>query len=339
MRTAFVTGGSGFVGARLIERLVRDGWTVHALARSDAAAARVREAGAEAVDGDLGDRAALERGARGADTVFHAAAKVERGSHPPEWDDFRRINIAGTHAVLAAARASGVRRFVHVGTEAALLRGQPLVHADERTPLAFDSRAPYAATKAEAEAAVLAAGGLEPIVVRPRFVWGPGDTTLVPSMVELVRSGRFRWVGGGHHLTSTTHIDNCVHGLVLAADNGIPGAAYFVTDGEPVEFRTFVTALLATRGVTPPDGSVPAVAARAVAVAGEAAWRALPLPGAPPLTRFASWFASLECTLDDSRARAELGYAPVVGREEGLAALADAVALGGTASVSRSNSA
>jgi nucleoside-diphosphate-sugar epimerase len=318
VRTAFVTGGSGFVGARLIERLARDGWTVRGLARSDAAATRVREAGAEPVAGDLGDPAALERGSRGADTVFHAAAKVEDWGR---WEDFRRINVEGTRAVLAAARAGGVRRFVHVGTEAALLRGQPLVHADERTPLAFDSPAPYAATKAEAEAAVLAAGGLEAIVVRPRFVWGPGDTTLVPSMVELVRSGRFRWVGGGHHLTSTTHIDNCVHGLVLAADHGTPGAAYFVTDGEPVEFRAFVTALLATRGVTPPDGSVPAVAARVLAAAGEAAWRALPLRGAPPLTRFASWVASLECTLDDSRARAELGYAPVVTREAGLAAL------------------
>ena len=313
-----MTGGSGFIGTRLIERLRRDGWEVRALARSDAAAARVREAGAEPVRGDLGDGAALSRGTRGGDTVFHAAAKVQdRG----DWDEFRRVNVAGTEAVIAAARAAGVRRLVHVGTEAALLHGQPLVYADERTPLAFDSPVAYSATKAAAEAAVLAAAGLETIVIRPRFVWGPGDTTLVPTMAELVRSGRFRWVGGGRHLTSTIHIDNCVHALVLAADHGIPGAAYFVTDGEPVEFRAFTTALLAARGLTPPDGSVPGPVARAVARAGEVAWRVLPLPGAPPLTRFGSWFASLECTLDDSRARAELGYAPVVSREAGLAAL------------------
>lgn len=313
-----MTGGSGFIGARLIERLRRDGWGVRALARSDTAAARVREAGAEPVSGDLGEAAALARGSRGADTVFHAAAKVQDWG---DWDEFRRVNVGGTKAVLAAARAAGVRRFVHVGTEAALLHGQPLVHADERTPLAFDSPVAYSATKAAAEAAVLAAGGLETIVVRPRFVWGPGDTTLVPTMAEMVRSGRFRWIGGGRHLTSTLHIDNCVHALVLAADHGTSGAAYFVTDGEPVEFRAFVTALLAARGVTPGDGSVSGPVARAVARAAEAAWRILPLPGAPPLTRFGSWFASLECTLDDSRARADLGYAPVVSREAGLAAL------------------
>ena len=318
-RTAFVTGGSGFVGGRLIERLVRDGWTVRALARSDGAADKVEAAGAEPVRGDLGDPAALQRGARGAEVAFHAAAKVE------DWGDiaeFRRVNVEGTEGgarrLPRGAASGGV---VHVGTEAALLHGQPLVMADERTPLAFHSRSPYSATKAEAEAVVLAAMGVETIAVRPRFVWGPDDTTLVPAMVELVRSGRFRWIGGGRQLTSTTHLDNCVEGLVLAADRGTPGAAYFVTDGEPVPFRDFVTALLASRGVAAPDASIPRPVAVAAARAAEAAWRWLPLGGHPPLTSFAVWVASLECTLDDSRARADLGYEPVLSREDGLAAL------------------
>jgi nucleoside-diphosphate-sugar epimerase len=210
---------------------------------------------------------------------------------------------------------------VHVGTEAALMHGQPLVVADERTPLALSSKAPYAATKAAAEAAVVAASGIETIVVRPRFVWGPGDTTLIPVLKEMVRSGRFRWIGGGRQLTATTHVDNAVEGLIRAADRGTPGSAYFVTDGEPVEFRAFVTELLAAHGVEAPGGSVPLSVASAAAAVCETAWRALPLPGAPPITRFAVWASGLECTLDDSRARADLGYEPVVTREEGLAAL------------------
>jgi nucleoside-diphosphate-sugar epimerase len=231
------------------------------------------------------------------------------------------VNVGGTKALLRAALNAGVRRFVHVGTEAALLRGQPLVMADERTPLAFDSPVAYSATKAEAEAVVVAAAGIETIVIRPRFVWGPDDTTLVPAIVKLVETGRFRWVGGGRHLTSTTHLDNCAEALVLAADRGTPGAAYFVTDGEPVVFREFITDLLATRGVTVPDASVPRPVAAFAARTAEAAWRALPLKGAPPLTRLAVWLSALECTLDDSRARADLGYAPVITRAEGLAAL------------------
>jgi len=121
-------------------------------------------------------------------------------------------------------------------------------------------------------------GAFETVAVRPRFVWGRGDTTLLPTMVAMVKSGRFAWVGGGHNRTSITHVDNVVEGLVLGAQRGRPGNAYFVTDGEPVEFREFVTELLATQGVTAPSRSVPIPVAHALAVAGEAAWRTLPLP-------------------------------------------------------------
>ena len=147
-----------------------------------------------------------------------------------------------------------MRRFVHVGTEAALMAGRPLVNVDETAPLRPDSPALYSATKARAEQAVRAANrdGFETVVVRPRFVWGRGDTTLLPSIVELVRSGRFAWIGGGRHLTSITHVDNTVEGLISGASRGRPGEAYFVTDGDPVVFREFVTRLLETQSVCRP---------------------------------------------------------------------------------------
>ena len=323
MPLAFVTGGSGFVGGRLVGRLVADGWTVRGLARSDAAAAVVQGRGAEPVRGDLDDLHALAAGVRGADACFHAAAKVaDYGA----WADFRRINVDGTRNVMRACREAGVPRAVHVGTEAVLLDGRPLVHADETHPLAFRSKAPYSRSKALAEQVVLeeSRDGFEAVVVRPRFVWGRGDTTLLPVLVDSVRSGRFRWIGGGRHLTSITHVDNVVEGVVLAAAKGRPGGVYFVTDGDPVVFREFVTELLATQGVQAPEGSVPASFARVVAAAGETAWRVLGLRGAPPLTRFAVWVSSQECTLDDHNARAELGYAPVVTREQGLRELREA---------------
>ncbi|MEA2136152.1 MAG: hypothetical protein QOC68_4061 [Solirubrobacteraceae bacterium] len=324
MPSAFVTGGSGFVGGRLVERLVRDGWSVAALARSDRAADSVRTRGAEPVRGDLSDASALASGMAGADVCFHAAAKVEDFG---PWREFVAGNVEGTRNVLRACRAAGVARAVHVSTEAALMHGQPLVHADETYPLAFRSPAPYSRSKALAEMVVLeeSRDGLEAMIVRPRFVWGRGDTTLLPLLVEGTRSGRFRWVGGGRQLTSTTHVDNTVEGLLAAASQGRGGRAYFVTDGDPVVFREFVGDLISTQGVTPPNGSVPTTVARALAVAGEAAWKVLPLRGAPPLTRFASWVASQECTLDDHRARAELGYAPVTSREQGMRELRDAV--------------
>jgi nucleoside-diphosphate-sugar epimerase len=324
MTTAFVTGGSGFIGGRLITRLRGEGWDVRALARSEGSAEAVRALGAEPVRGDIAHAGAIREGAAGATHAFHAAAHVgDWGPRP----DFVRGNVIGTQNALSACAAAGVERFVHVGTEAALLAGQPLVNADESLPLRPDSPSLYPSTKAMAEQAVRQAnrpGSFETVVVRPRFVWGPGDATVLPSIAAAVRSGQFRWIGGGRHRTSTTHVDNAVEGLWLAATRGVAGAAYFVTDGEPVVFRDFVTRLLATQGLDPGDGELPLALARAVAAGGEAAWRMLPLPGSPPLTRMALWVSSLECTIDISRARAELGYAPVVSIDDGLAALSAA---------------
>ena len=125
----------------------------------------------------------------------------------------------------------------------------------------------------------------------------------------------------GRHRTSTTHVDNTVHGLLLGATRGRPGNAYFVTDGEPVVFREFLTELLQTQGVTPPTRSIPAWAASALAVASERLWRSLRLSGRPPLTRFAYWASALECTIRIDKAREQLGYAPVRSIRDGLAEL------------------
>jgi nucleoside-diphosphate-sugar epimerase len=318
---AFVTGGSGFIGGRLVERLVGEGRPVRALACSDASAERVAALGAEPVRGDIGDRASLANVADDIEVAFHLAAHLGEWG---DWEEFERGNVEGTRNVLGACAEAGVRRFVHCGTEAALMAGEPLVHVDETAPLQPSSRAPYPATKARAEREVRDANreGFETVVLRPRFVWGKGDTTLLPGMVETVEAGRWAWVGGGRNVTDTAHVDNVVEGLLLAAERGRPGDAYFVTDGEPVAFREFVTALLATQGVEPPDRSLPAWTAAPMARACEAAWKLLPLKGEPPMTTFRSWLLTQECTIDIAKARSELGYAPLVTQAQGLAELA-----------------
>ena len=93
----------------------------------------------------------------------------------------------------AAAREAGVKRFIHIGTEAALVHGQDLHEVDERYPLAFDSPYPYCSTKARAEQAVREAydpaGGFTTPVLRPRFIWGPGDATLLPALPKMAQPG------------------------------------------------------------------------------------------------------------------------------------------------------
>ncbi len=319
MPDVFLTGGSGFVGGALLRRLVADGRSVRALARTDEAAAAVRDSGAEPVRGDLDDLAALRRGAAGCELVFHAAALVS------DWapkSAFEQVNVTGTRNVLEACEAAGVRRLVHVSSESVLLGGKPLRNADETWPLQPRSKNLYAASKARAELALRAARTVETVCVRPVLVWGPGDRTIRPGFALAVREGRFTWIDEGRHLTSTTHVANAVHGIVLGAEHGRAGEAYSVSDGETITFRGFLTRLLATAGVVPPERSLSLRRANAIAAAGETVWRVLRRPGRPPLTRTVTWLVGIDRTIDIGKARRELGYAPVVSREEGFAELA-----------------
>ena len=313
----FLTGGSGFLGRNLIPTLLARGHALSALARSAASIEIVRAAGAEPVAGDLDDEPALRGGMAGCDAVIHAAASTKEWA---PYEEFHRINVVGTERVIAAARQAGVRRLVHISTEAVLLDGSPLIGVDETRPLPDRPIGAYPATKGLAERRVREANGegLETVVVRPRFVWGKGDTTLLPKLVEAVQQGRFRWISGGHVQTSTCHVANACEGIALAAERGRPGEVYFLTDGPPVEAREFLTALLRTQGVDPGGGSVPRWLAGAAAAAAEAIWTLFRLDGAPPATRTAVMLIGREVTVSDAKARSELGYSSAKSRGDGL---------------------
>jgi len=317
--TIFVTGGSGFLGRHLLPFLTSHGEKVRALARSEKSAESVRALGAEAALGDLNDVGKLTEGMRGCDVVAHAAASTA------EWGpyaEFYEANVTGTQNVLAAAKAAGVKRFVHVSTEAVLLDGSKLIQVDETRPLPAKAIGPYAQTKNLAEKEALAATGIEVVVVRPRFIWGKGDTTLLPKLVEMVKRGQFAWISQGAALTSTCHVDNVCEGIWLAAAKGQPGGVYFLTDGSNVTVKEFLTALLKTQGVAPSGKSVPFSLALFFATAIEAVWRLFGLKSHPPLQRTSVILIGQEVTVSDARARRELGYTAQVTREQGLAALA-----------------
>jgi nucleoside-diphosphate-sugar epimerase len=254
--------------------------------------------------------------------VFHLAAQTN------DWGraaDVYRTNVAGTEHVLAAARAAGVPRLVHVSTEAVLVGAgsPPLINVDETRSRPQRPLGLYAWSKGLAEERVLAANSpdLTTVIVRPRLIWGAGDTTVLPPILQAVRAGAFVWFDGGHYLTSTCHVANVCEGVLLAAERGQGSAIYFLTDGPPIEFRSFLTALLRTQGVTPGTRSIPAWLARALAGGAEGMWRLLHVRRALPLTRFRVRIIGEVVTVNDAKARRELGYRATVSREEGLRAM------------------
>lgn len=313
----FLTGGSGFVGGHLIERLARD-HTVLAMARSDASAAKVASYGATPVRVDL-DSIQPEQ-LSGVDAVVHCAAYVEEwGTRAQFWAG----NVEGTTRMLEAARAAGVQRFLHIGTEAVLFDGQDLIDVDETWPYPKRQRYLYSETKAEAERRVLAANapGFLTISLRPRMVWGPRDTSILPAILRRVRGGGWSWLDGGHQRSSTTHVVNLAHGVALALERGEGGQVYFLSDAGTRTIREFVTPLVATQGLTVPDRELPAWVARAAATVVEGIWTLFGIRKPPPMTRFATYMFSASLTIRTDKAARVLGYAPVITVEQGLAAM------------------
>jgi nucleoside-diphosphate-sugar epimerase len=304
MSSAFVTGGSGFIGSALIHRLVADGHTVSALARSDASAHAVEEAGARAIRGDLLEPDSWTGQVPSCDVVFHLAAETDLTASR---EQHQRVTVDGTRAVLEGARRVRAGRFVYAGSEAALLAGPPLIDVDETAPLRPDSPAPYCAVKAESEQLVIAASDeqLETVVVRPRFVWGP-RSNLIDGIVHAAQNGAFAWIEGSRFQTDVTYIDNVIEGLILGWQRGRPGQAYFVTDREPVEMRSFLETQFRLYGL---DLQIPDLDLKTAQTN---------VPPPPML-----WFFSQQCTLNTDKAVKELGYHPVITRDQALATIAD----------------
>lgn len=314
----FITGGSGFIGGHVIEALAAD-HDVLALARSDRSAATVRGFGAKAVAGALEDVDAAMLA--GVDAVVHVAAYVEE--HGPE-EAFWEANVIGTQRVLDAAKAAGVRSFVHISSNATVFTGRGQVDVDEDAPYVLDQVLPYCRTKAEAERRVLEAHGpsFRTVALRPCFVWGPRDTSVLPALERMVAEGSFAWIDGGRPRVSTTHVDNLVHAVQLALDGRGPGgSSYFVTDGDDVTMREFIGGVAEAVGLDLPGRSLPGGLVRSVAWGLESTWALFGWSGPPPITRMAATLMSSDMTVKTDRARAELGWAPVIDRATGLARL------------------
>ncbi|WP_280487867.1 NAD-dependent epimerase/dehydratase family protein [Nocardia farcinica] len=340
-----VTGASGFLGGALVRRLVRSGAhevTVLARPTSDLgglgdALARVRVA-----RGDLTDPASLAAAVVGAEVVVHSAARVdERGTRA----QFERENVHGTEALLAAARAAGVTRFVFVSSPSALMDrdGGDQLDIDESVPYPRRYLNHYCATKAAAERLVLAANapGFTTCALRPRAIWGAGDRSgPIVRLLTRTAQGRLPDLSGGRDVyASLCHVDNIVDACVKAmtADT-VGGRAYFVADAERTNVWRFLAEVAERLGYRPPTRRPDPRVLRAAVTVIEALWRIPPIAArwSPPLSRYVVALMTRSATYDTSAAARDLGYRPIVDRDTGLTAFLDWLAAeGGVEAVTR----
>jgi nucleoside-diphosphate-sugar epimerase len=321
-----VTGGGGFLGQALCRGLVARGHTVRSFSRSRHPALDALHI--EQQQGDLADRAAVVDAARDCEAIFHNAARAGAWG---SYDSYHRANVVGTDNVIAACREHGIGTLVYTSTPSVTHRATHPVAGGTADTVAYGThfKAAYAATKARAEQAVLAANdaSLATIALRPRLIWGPGDQQLLPRLVARARAGRLHIVGSGDNLIDTTYIDNAAQAHFDAFEHlrsgaACAGRAYFISNGEPKPAREIVNALLQAAGAPPIRRHLPFGAAYAIGALCEAAWTVLPLHGEPPLTRFLAEQLATTHWYDMAPATRDFGYVPSVSIAEGLSRLA-----------------
>jgi sterol-4alpha-carboxylate 3-dehydrogenase (decarboxylating) len=309
-----VTGGGGFLGRHVVRALLARGDRVVSLDRPGVVVE------GELVAGDIRDAGDVARAARGCDVVFHLASMVDVGRASRE--ALRAVNVGGTERVIEACRREKVPRLVYCSSASVVYDGQDIALGDESLPYGRRDVAPYAETKRVAEELVLAAGredgGLLTSAIRPHIVFGPGDTRMLPQILEHARGRVPVVIGDPDKLSDFTYVENAADALLLAGEAlpSISGKAYFVSNGEPRPYWAFINQILEGLGRPKLRRRVPQALAWAAAWVNEKTFA--PRTGSS-FTTFTVRYLSTHHYFSHARATADFGYRPRVSLDDGIA--------------------
>ena len=319
MSVYFITGGTGFVGSHIAEKLRSGGHAVRCLSRSNSDTVFLRSIGCEIVSGDLTDKATLANAVEGADCVIHSAAKV--GDWGPV-EEYRQVNVEGLRNLLDACVGKPLKRFVHVSS-LGVYEARHHYGTDEREPLPESHIDGYTQSKVETEKLALTyfhQKGVPLTVVRPGFVYGPRDRSVLPRLIERLKKGSIIYIARGQYALNTTYVGNLVDAILLACDHpAAPGEVFNITDGEFVSKRRFFESIADGMGIPRPKRNIPLFLARFLARWRERVFRRKNKPHAPLITQVSLKFAGLNLDFSIAKARTQLGYSPAVGFNDGMA--------------------
>jgi len=307
----FITGGTGFIGGYLVTRLLSDGHEPVVLARSPEAVAKVRELGAEPVEGGLTVPGPWQKAVADCERVVHCAAKADDWGRRSE---FWNVNVEGTRNVVEAAMGN-VDQFVHVSSIAAH-RGSGT--RDESTP-AVRGGHPYCDTKAAAEEVIdeSVGRGLNAQLARVANVYGPKDPHVLPRILDQVSKGSFVVVGDGNQPSNLIYVDDVVGALVAILFGDVdPGERFLITDPDAPVLREAIRIAFEVLDIDPRINRMPKWAAMGAAALSQAFGL---LTGRRPfLTFYAVLSVGNVRILVNDRTRSRLSWSPQVGFEEGV---------------------
>lgn len=315
-----VTGAGGFLGKRLAKHLCTlHSHRVRVTVRQVQQAGVLRDAGCDVHIGDLTDPEFCAQVTSGVDSIIHCAAL----SRPlGSYDEFHAANVIATQTLAHAAITAGCRQWVNIGTPSIYATTVDRYCVTEADPLPERMINHYAATKYQAESHILQLNGkgIRTISLRPRAIIGGGDTVILPRLLAAQKLGRLRVIGSGTNVVDLTNVRNVIEAVMCAlhAPDEAWGAAYNITNGEPVMLWQAIRDVLQGLGLQPPTRRIPRRVAYAAAAALESIHVLLKRPGEPILTRYGVHVLASSITLDITAARTSLGYRPVQTTAEGI---------------------
>lgn len=307
----FITGATGFIGSHVAEGCAARGWPVVALARPGSDTSLLERVGATIRRGDLADAGAVRDALDGADVVIHCAAKV--GDREPA-EAYRAVNVEALRGLLEACRSRPLHRFVHMSS-LGVYEARHHYGTDESEPLPERHVDGYTQTKVEAEHLVETYHGvhtLPTVVLRPGFVYGPRDKTVLPKLIRRLTTGKVHYLGGDRRALNTIYIGNLVEAVFLAVENPrAVGQVYNLTDGEFVSKRRFIEAVADGLALKKSKQILPRwLAAGIVWLLRQQIRRAARRGTKPIITQAQFKFLLLNLDFSIEKARQELGYSP-----------------------------
>ncbi len=315
-----VTGGGGFVGMALIQRLVKTGYEVSTFSRNKY---EVHEKlGIGIHQGNIKNLVDFEKACLGIDVVFHVAAKVGIWG---TYREFYETNVIGTKNVIEACKKNGVKKLIFTSSASVIFDGSNLEGVDESMDYPKRSVSHYTNTKAQAEKLILDANSERLITVslRPHLVWGPGDTQLIPKIIERAKTGKLKKIGKKDFLIDHTYIDNLIDAHILAMEklefsSNISGKTFFITNGHPLHVWYFLNGILKAKGIPPAEKSVSKKTAMTIAQVLEIFYSFFKIKKAPFVTPFLVKELCSHHWFNISAARQLLDYSPNIDFENGL---------------------
>lgn len=317
MKKVLVTGATGFLGKYIIEELVSHDYQVIAFGRNEEIGRSLESENVTFFKGDLTDIESLLDACEHSDLVVHAGALSTVWG---KWSDFYKSNVLGTANVLDVCRSAQIERLVYISS--------PSIYAAAKDQLAIkEDEAPekndlnyYISSKIEAEKLFDYYPDVHSIILRPRGLFGIGDTSVLPRVISLSQKIGIPLIKDGSQLVDMTCVENVALAVRLALETEIAnGQVYNITNGEPRTFKSLIEEALTGLDVPVRYKRIPASLLAVTATSLEWLYKTLHVSKEPIMTRYTYYLMRYSQTLDISKAKKELGYKPKISISEGIA--------------------